>query len=240
MAGKIHKMDPYNLRRFKFWEISTVLDIGAHIGSTAIMAKILNPHARVIALEPCKETFEILERNMQYWEVECHNIAFGPGTPMCFIHKKSSGMNKFVDESEKEYWPPPEKYEYMVDSKTLSQIFYEYEIDRTKPFIIKMDCEGGERYLVRDPSAIDLVRNCDMLMVEIHFNFPWNFGGTVEEWLNLVQDISDTHELRLGRHHKDGATQYIYVPPEELTADLKEWFYGRKRHLVQFLNRKLL
>lgn len=211
MAGKIHRYDCYDLRKFGPEDIGVFLDIGAQIGSTTIQARILNAAARVIALEPCRETFEILETNMKYWNTECYNVALGPGNPMCFIQKGSSGLNRFVDENDKQWWP--EDVPYMTESKTLVQMFVDYNIQTDVPYIIKIDCEGGERYILREEGALDLIRGSVMTVMEIHIGF----GGTSEQWTQWFKKLSDTHDLLLAgwQKGKDGK-KYVYVPCDTL------------------------
>ena len=121
MAGKILRYDCYDLRKFKVGDIHTFLDIGANIGTTSLMAQILNPTARVIALEPVKETFEVLRRNLEHVshpKIECYNIALGDGKPMCFHRRKYNGMHRFYSEKEKELGWWDQHGEYLMDSKT--------------------------------------------------------------------------------------------------------------------------
>jgi len=211
MAGKIHYYDCYDMRKFQPGEINGFLDIGANIGTTSIMARILNPTSRVIAIEPCIETFEVLERNMLYWGIECYNIALGPGTPMNFVKRSQSGLNRFVSEDEKQWW----KDSYTVESKSLSRIFGDYKFIE-EPYIIKIDCEGGERFLFDNNGALDLIKNSVQTMIEIHLGF----GGTQEQWNECFKKL-DTHELRMGMWKDKGTSnkRYIYEPCDELIFD---------------------
>ena len=43
-----------------------ILDIGSNTGVYAIIAAKLNPNARVIAFEPVKRTFSVLEKNIEF------------------------------------------------------------------------------------------------------------------------------------------------------------------------------
>lgn len=211
MAGKIHRYDCYDLRKFDPEEIGVFLDIGAQIGSTSIMARILNAAARIIALEPCIETFEILKRNLMYWNVECYNVALGSGTPMCFLRGRSSGTHRFVDEDERQWWP--KEIDYVVESKTLSQIFQDYNVQTDKPYIIKIDCEGGERHILKDENAQDLIRGSIMTVMEIHSGF----GGTHEQWTPWFKELENTHKLLLaGWERGEDYKKYVYMPCDVL------------------------
>lgn len=213
MAGKIHYYDCYDLRKFKPHDIKAFIDVGANVGTTSIMARILYPQAKVVALEPCKETFDILERNMKYWQTECYNVAYGPGTPMNFVPRSQSGMHRFVSNQEKQWW----KDTYTTESKTLVQIFGEYEIPTDAPYMIKIDCEGGERFLLKEEEAELLVMNSVQTMFEIHLSF----GGTSDQWNEWFKKFENTHELRLGQwvDKETSKRRYVYIPVNQLPSE---------------------
>ena len=236
MAGKIWRYDCYDLRKFKPMDINCFIDIGANIGSTSLMVKILNPIARIIALEPCKKTFEYLESSFKNWRrigVEKYNIAIGDGNKMYFYERggECGGMNKFYSEEEKEKgWGS--KNTYGVDSKTLKQIFNDYKIDIDQSYIIKIDCEGGERFLLQsefEEDSLMYIRNSVQTMIEVHFGL----GGTKEQWNSFITKLKDTHELRIGGW-KDKNTEYRryeYNYHEEIP-------YDRGHVQIELVNKK--
>ena len=40
-----------------------IIDVGAHIGTFSMLSSIISPKGKIYAIEPCKETFEILNKN---------------------------------------------------------------------------------------------------------------------------------------------------------------------------------
>jgi len=215
MAGKIHKYDCYDLRKFGPDKIMTFVDIGANVGTTSIMARILFPRARILAFEPAPETFEKLSF-FKSWFIECHQLALGDGTKLSYDKSGHSGLSKFYSEQEKKWW---KQDQIMIESKTLPQIFQDHKIDIEKPYIIKMDCEGGERFILNDNNAIELVRKSVQSIFEIHIGL----GGTTEQWQEWFGRFADTHELRLGQwEDKHGPNRrYIYKPVEKFDFDGK-------------------
>jgi len=222
MAGKIWRYDCYDLRKFDPLDISYFVDIGANVGSTSLQAKVLNPKARVISLEPTKKTFNILNINMEQWKntgVECYNIALGDGTEMCFHDRggECGGNNRFYSAEEKKWWPGDS---YLVESKTLTQIFVDYKINTEEAYIIKVDCEGGERFLIRpefEEESLKYIRGSVQTMLELHLGL----GGLRDEWNSFINKLKDTHELRLGGW-KDKNTpnrRYKYDPCEEIIQE---------------------
>jgi FkbM family methyltransferase len=202
MAGKIWYYDAYDLRKFRPGDIDYFIDIGANVGTTTLMAKLLNPTARVIAIEPCKETFEILVVNMKQWMntgIECYNLALGDGKPMCFQRRRRAGLHRFFanTDEERHWWPEKENFEYTIESKSLNSMFADYDVPLDSNYIVKIDCEGGERFLLNnDERDIDIIKSSVQVMMELHRGL----GGTTEEWNEWLTQFRDTHELLFGHY----------------------------------------
>lgn len=234
MAGKIWRYDSYDLRKFAPGEINYFIDIGANLGATSLMAKILNPTARVFAFEPSPDIYNILIGNMKQWMntgIECHNVALGDGSELCLepMGNHGSGMHRFHTEQDKQWWP---EEHIMVPSKTLSSIFQDYNIPLTDTFLLKIDCEGGERFLLSDEQkqdSLEIIRKSVQTMFEIHIPF----GGTGEQWNNWFKKVSDTHELRIKIKEgtkESGMYRYRYVLCEEFS-------FSRGKHEVELVNK---
>jgi FkbM family methyltransferase len=198
-------------------EVDYFLDIGSNVGSVALQAKVLFPKSKVIALEPAKDTFEILkEKSVGFWcntGIKLYNIALGDGKEMSFHRKGGAGcgMNKFYNQDEKDKWR--KDAEYVIESKTIRQIFEDYKIDTSKNYIIKVDCEGGERHLLQQREDFNYyVRNSLQLNIEIHQGW---FGG-YEVWNEWIKEMNDTHQFRVGEwvDKKTPDVRYRYVPCE--------------------------
>jgi len=177
--------DEYNFRRFKPGDIDYYLDIGGCIGTSAVMFKVLVPGAKVISVEPCKEDFEVLKVAAGTWNIDCHNIALGDGKPMCFHHRRQ-GSHRLYSETEKKWWP---KDSYMVESMTFSNMFKKFKVKGR--YVIKVDTEGGERFLLDDNDAVDIIKG------SVQFNFEYHFGigGPKKQWDKWFKNFSDTHNM---------------------------------------------
>jgi len=225
MAGKIHRYDCYDIRKFGSNYVRGFLDIGANVGTTTIMAKILFPIAKIVAFEPCIETYKKLETYVGDWmtkQDKLYNFAMGDGTDLCFLKRSSSGMYRFLldNDIEKKWWP--KDFEYSIKSKTLAQIFDENKIEA--PYIIKIDTEGGERFLLQQTEAIDIIKGSLQTMIEIH---P-SFGGTPKQWDKWFTNFSDTHKLKIGiwegKQNKDiNLRKYKYISCNKISKQTKQY-----------------
>ena len=190
MGGKVYKYDGYDLRKFYIMDAELFVDIGAHTGSVSMMARFLFPFAWIVAFEPCRENFKWL-RELERWNVWCVNVALGPGTPMAISPsgKKHSGEHKFMAQGE-EWWRDDT---YTVDSMTLPAMFGMIRDARRlgKTYMVKVDCEGGERFLLDDEESFGIMAGSVHFMMEIH---P-GFGGTADQWNAVVDRMRATHSI---------------------------------------------
>jgi len=185
MAGKLWRHDGYSLRKYGPKTIDYFLDIGGCVGTTSLLFKSIDPFANIISIEPCKEDYEKLERLGHDWGFRTYNFALGDGTSLCFGRYKQ-GMHKFYTEEDKQWWP--EVPEYFVESKTIAEIF-EYLHIRGR-YIVKVDCEGGERFILNDEKSIPLIAGAIQFNIELH-----RLGGTVGAWAEWFGKLKLTHRL---------------------------------------------
>jgi FkbM family methyltransferase len=200
MAHQIFNHDTYNLRKYYPGSVDYFLDIGACVGTTSLLFRTIDPLAKVIALEPSPLEFDYMKTIAGVWGVKCYNMALGNGEQLCF-EKISRGCHRFYTEAEKQWWP--EKH-YLVESKTLPALFKHFKIHGR--YIIKVDCEGGERFLLEDKEAIEIIRNAVQFNLEIHYKF----GGTMEQWNKWFDNFRRTHNLYIKTKEKDKRQQCIY------------------------------
>jgi FkbM family methyltransferase len=163
------------------------LDIGANIGIFTIYFKTLFPTIKVIALEPDKETFKCLEKNTSFIPgIYRENRAFGDGKKI-ILKTRICALDR--------YCVPSEEGETTM---TMKDIFAKYKILPTHRYIIKSDCEGGEKYFVGDNFTENMIRNAKIFFMECHFNStqtnmfpePWKFYN---DW---IQGFKKTHTIK--------------------------------------------
>lgn len=159
VVNDVYRMNDWDNNYF-----DTIIDIGANVGMFILYASIRNPNAKIFAYEPCVQTYKQLEKNTFYLSnVKCFNAALGNGSPLFFYNTGSSGHNLFYQQNESEL---PTETTPTVSYK-LTTIFNDNKINGK--YFIKIDCEGGERFLLEDKENIEIINNSHALGMEIHF-----------------------------------------------------------------------
>jgi len=202
MAQRLWLYDTYSLRKYGPKAIDYFLDIGGCVGATSLLFKSIDPYAKIISIEPCKEDYKKLKQLGHDWGFWAYNFALGDGKQLCF-GRKHQGAHKFFSEDEKQWWPT--EPEYFIDSKTITEIFEFLHISGR--YIVKVDCEGGERFLLNDKKSIPLIREAIQFNIELH-----RFGGPLDEWSKWFDKFKITHQLykRNDKGERDAKGQDIY------------------------------
>ena len=186
-------------------DIDFIVDIGANIGVFSTYARYLFPEARIVAIEPDKDNYLNLTNNLKDLYVSCRNMAYGDGRDL-FLKDNGGGVQTFENES-------VNSDSYMVKSFSLKDIFETNNLETNKNYVIKLDCEGGERFLLNNNDN-DIIRNCQHFCMEIHFpnrtfeqfsKFP-----SFERYNNWVKSFSDTHKI-IYHHSRKHSGHGVYV-----------------------------
>lgn len=162
MYNEIVIEDTYGLSKLKETHgdsIKTIIDIGGNLGVFSAFAREMFPKARIISLEAVHDTYLSLKTNLESFNVETYNMAFGDGSELFFKKcEDHSGANQFKKEQTTS--------SISITSKTLSQIFDELKIEG--PYVIKMDIEGSEMFLYKDTASYNILRNAEYFTMEYH------------------------------------------------------------------------
>ncbi|MEC4891514.1 MAG: FkbM family methyltransferase [Oscillatoria sp. PMC 1050.18] len=134
----------------------TIIDCGANIGLSILYFKQLYPESKIIAFEPDRKVFKILEKNVKQFsfsDIELVEKAiWSSETTLEFMSEGADGGRIVQLESERE--------KYQVSTIRLREYL-------TQPVeFVKLDIEGAETEVVQD--CQDLLRNIDNLFVEYH------------------------------------------------------------------------
>jgi len=166
----------------------TILDAGANIGLAAIYFSNKFPGARIVAVEPEESNFELLGRNISpYGNITSVRAALWHDNTRINLVDPGLGkwgfMTQARDGVRERYGEPIQD----VQGMTVDAIMKEQGMDRVD--ILKMDIEGAEREVFRDPSS--WIGKVDVLIVELHErmkpgcnrSFYNGSNGFDDEWL---------------------------------------------------------
>nr|VFJ63656.1 MAG: methyltransferase, FkbM family [Candidatus Kentron sp. FW]VFJ66391.1 MAG: methyltransferase, FkbM family [Candidatus Kentron sp. FW] len=166
-----------------------ILDAGANIGLSAIYFANRYPSGKIIALEPERNNFLLLQKNTAIYE----NII---GIQGALWHKNE--MVGLLDSADIQSWAfridkANDKKE-KIPAITVGDIIRKFHIDRIN--ILKMDIEGAEREVLgNSKSWIDMV---DSIIVESH-----------ESWLPGCDEVIDAISPYFSRRWQQGENIYL-------------------------------
>jgi len=145
---------------------SIVVDCGAQIGShTICYLDGVGPTGSVYAFEPCRESFECLQRNCP--RAVCINKALGKiGSSRAFLRNVAGapGTNYLCDD---EIIPSQAGVMEMVEVTSLDSTAIPREMNERKISFIKIDCEGSEPEVILG-AAMTIAWQSPVMLVELN------------------------------------------------------------------------
>lgn len=168
----------HDLRDVLLDEGDVILDLGAHIGTSAVLFARRWPEAKIVCVEPNPGTFSYLERNIAANTVDAvlHNEAVGArdGETTLF------GVDDASCEASTSFKVPGASTNVKVAafSRLLSE-------SPGPVKIVKLDCEGAE-HEVFAASNHDLWSGVDVLLLEYH-----RTEDPMSEWAETEKRVND-------------------------------------------------
>lgn len=143
----------------------TIIDAGANIGLASVYFSNKFPDAKIIAVEPERSNFEILERNAAAYDNITPVLAalWHENTTIDLVDPEL-GKWGFMTQARNGGEEPLGETVHEVQAITVETIMKEHELDRID--ILKIDIEGAEREVFSDPTA--WIGKVDALIVELH------------------------------------------------------------------------
>ena len=161
MIDEIWAYRKYDYFGYRIAPDSTVVDIGANIGTFSVYAATVCGASRVLSFEPHPENYRLLTKNVeqnQLRNVTCVNqaIAGSRGARLLRLHPRDSGCHSLVTRSH--------KATIEVDCCTLDDIFDRFAL--TRIHYLKVDCEGAEYEIFENGTS--RLRQIDRISMETH------------------------------------------------------------------------
>jgi hypothetical protein len=154
--------------------------------------------------------------------VETYNMALGNDETLYFIGGRFHGEYKFCTQKEydelaeqwgKEGFRTTEEFlKLPIQSYRLPALMQKLEVDQTKDYFLKIDCEGGERFLFDDPDALAILSKSAQTSMEIHYM------GSLDPlvFVKFALFMSETHIVRKTFQQENGEHVHLVLKPEEL------------------------
>ena len=140
-------------------KVETIIDCGANIGLASLYFLSKYPGATIIALEPERENYECLQRNLtNYPNVTCLKKGIWNKSSLLKITNTEKGSLAFIVE---ETTVPTGN---TIEGISVSDLMKEYEINRID--ILKVDIEGSEEQVFL--GNVDWLPKVRMIFCEIH------------------------------------------------------------------------
>lgn len=183
------RTDSYHLERCAFQPGDVVIDIGGHVGMTALYIAKKWPGVKVHSFEPSTQNYDRFTKNLSAdnQEVTVDQTAItadGRDLYLAHAYRNTGGISAFRD--------PEHKLIEFAHSITLQGIFDKYQIDRAK--LLKIDCEGAEHEILTT-APVELLRRIDYLTGEFHINHQLEAQG----W--SIRALADYCASVFPKHH---------------------------------------
>ncbi len=142
-----------------------IVDAGANIGLASLYFASKFPDSKIIAIEPEESNFELLKKNVApYDNIIPIRGALWHENKMINLVDPNLGNWGFMTQEQDGVGESFGGVVHEVQGMTVDAIMKEQGIEHID--ILKIDIEGAEREVFRDPSA--WVRKVDALIVELH------------------------------------------------------------------------
>jgi FkbM family methyltransferase len=157
-ANALHALYEHVLAQGK---VPIIVDCGAHIGLATLWFARQFPRARIFAVEPARDNFELLRRN----------VSSNPSvTPVnAAIWDRETSVDLVNAEEQPWAWAMQESVAGHISTVTVNDIMQREPLG--VPLIVKIDIEGGELALFR--SNIEWIERTPLIVFELH---DWQGG----------------------------------------------------------------
>jgi FkbM family methyltransferase len=149
----------------------TIIDAGANIGLSSIYFANKFPNAKIIAIEPEIENFEILERNVsKYPNIIPLCAALWGTVGQIDLWDTGLGTNAYMTiQSDSHSLIKTPKLDLLnhINTITIKNILEDYDLERVS--LLKMDIEGAEKEVF--DNSRDWIQKIDSIIIELHERF---------------------------------------------------------------------
>lgn len=173
--------EQYRIKKLAKAEVRVIVDLGSNIGLSVLYFKEHYPDAMVIAVEPDKENYELMVKNVgRLPGVHCLNNAIWNSNKLLGVFDNGGGEYSYLvkEESQSE--------KAAIRSVTINDIMDRFELSRID--LLKIDIEGSEKELFSGNYESWLPR-VDCIVIEVH---DWFRPGCAAAFFRAIGDRNYT------------------------------------------------
>ncbi len=166
--------DEYQIIALRQYNVRTILDIGAHVGSFTVMCHHYWPNAKIVSVEPHPESYELLKRNTQHVpdsQILLINAAITKVSGKCLLASpvSHSRVAEYVPDVWESLQPRYKDFGIEVPAMTVEQLWKQInEWGVSEVDLLKLDCEGAEYVAIPELSALGLMSQVGWIRGEWH------------------------------------------------------------------------
>jgi FkbM family methyltransferase len=143
----------------------TIIDAGANIGLASIYFANKFPYAKIIAIEPEMENFELLKKNVsKYPNIIPLCAALWDRVGQINLFDTGLGTNAYMVSDSGIIKTPKHDLRSLVNTVTIEKILKDYNLDRVD--ILKIDIEGAEKEVFNNSK--DWIQKVNAIIIELH------------------------------------------------------------------------
>ena len=178
------------------WEPTNILDAGANFGVSSMLFALLFPDARIVSLEPAPSNFKLLQLNSARFG-NIHPLEIG-------LWNDTSGLQLIEEDCNDRaaflcgYWGYKVQDPAVEASNVLSTTMADLSSLTTNGTgfqLVKIDIEGSEARVLREPAPSDWLQNARLVAADIH-SFGDNLEPQIAYFFGQAFNVS-----RSGRYH---------------------------------------
>lgn len=173
------------------FEPKIILDLGANIGLSSIFFSLKYPNAKIIAVEPDRENYELMKLNTHNFK-NIHPLQAGVWNREAFLRVVNGDQGAWSIRVVEE--PDEEKSDCKGLSINLIMDLFDFKtID-----IVKMDIEGAEVEVLGDlVSAAQWAPKVKLFMVELHDRFRPGCSDALSHYISHSRSYSTSGEYHV-------------------------------------------
>ena len=166
--------DEYQINDLRPHNVRTIVDIGAHVGSFTVLCHQYWPAAKIVAVEPHPDSFELLQRNTAHIPADqllLINAAVTKqsGKTLLSSPVSHSRVSEYVPDVWDELQPRHRDFGIEVPAITTEGLWQRIvEFGITEVDLLKLDCEGAEYLILPELSRLGLLQYVGWIRGEWH------------------------------------------------------------------------